>query len=82
AALGYMAVFSSVFGYLIFYYLLHHLSATQISSLNYLLPIVATTLSVVILKEHLNRGFFAAAALVLTGVWLTQRAHWQIPPAD
>ena len=81
-ALSYMAVFSSVFGYLIFYTLLNHLPATQISSLNYLLPIVATTLSVLILKEQLRRGFYVAAALVLTGVWLTQRSHWQIPPAD
>jgi drug/metabolite transporter (DMT)-like permease len=82
AAMSYMAVFSSVFGYLIFYKLLGHLSATQVSSFNYLLPIGATTLGVVVLGEQLNRGFFVAAALVLTGVWLAQSSRWQAPPAD
>jgi len=82
AAMAYMSVFASVFGYLIFYKLLAHLSATQVSSFNYLLPIVATTLGVTLLGEEPGAGFFAAAALVLTGVGLTQRARWQIPPAD
>ncbi len=82
AAMSYMAVFSSVFAYLIFYKLLGHLSATQVSSFNYLLPIVATTLGVVLLDERLNRGFFVAAALVLAGVWLAQSTRWQMPPAD
>jgi len=81
-AMSYMAVFSSVFGYLIFYKLLGYLSATQVSSLNYLLPIVATTLGVLLLGEHLNRGFFVAAGLVMVGVWFAERARWQMPPAD
>jgi drug/metabolite transporter (DMT)-like permease len=82
AAMSYMAVFSSVFGYLIFFKLLGHLSATQVSSFNYLLPVVATTLGVVLLGEHLNRGFFVAGGLVLTGVGLAQSSRWQAPPAD
>jgi drug/metabolite transporter (DMT)-like permease len=81
-AMSYMAIFSSVFGYLIFYKLLGYLSATQVSSLNYLLPIVATTLGVLLLDERLSRAFFIAAVLVLLGVWLAQRTRWQTPPAD
>lgn len=82
AAMTYMALFSSVAGYLIFYKLLGHLSATQVSSLNYLLPVVATTLGVLLLDERLSRGFFIAAGLVLVGVWLAQRTGWETPPAD
>jgi drug/metabolite transporter (DMT)-like permease len=50
--------------------------------LNYLLPVVATTLGVVLLDERLSRGYFIAAALVLAGVWMAQRTGWQTPPAD
>jgi drug/metabolite transporter (DMT)-like permease len=82
AGLGYMAFFASVIGYLVFHKLLGYLTASSIASLNYLLPVVATTLGVLLLGEHIGRSFIAAAALVLGGVWLAQRARWHEAPAD
>jgi drug/metabolite transporter (DMT)-like permease len=73
----YMAVFASVIGYLAFYRLLEDLAASQVSSLNYLLPIFATTLGAVFLHERINRSFLAAGALVLVGVWLAERGRWR-----
>jgi drug/metabolite transporter (DMT)-like permease len=80
--LAYLAVFGSVVGYLIFYKLLGRISATQVASLNYLLPIVATSLGFVLLHERVGRFFFLAAALVLSGLWLAQGTRWQNAPAD
>lgn len=80
--LGYMAIFGSVAGYLIFYKLLGYISATQVASLNYLLPIVATSLAVLLLHERVDRLFLLAAGLVLTGLWLAQGTRWQTVPAD
>ncbi|HVB33402.1 MAG TPA: EamA family transporter [Patescibacteria group bacterium] len=82
AGLSYMALFGSVAGYFIFYKLLGHISATQVASLNYLLPVVATSLGVVLLGERVGRIFLLAAALVLTGLWLAQGTSWQDAPAD
>lgn len=77
AGLVYMAIFGSVVGYLAFYRLLEHMTASQVSSLNYLLPIAATALGVGLLHEKINRNFLAAGALVLVGVWLTERGRWR-----
>lgn len=74
--LVYMAVFGSVIGYLAFYRLLENLAASQVSSLNYLLPVVATSLGVIFLHEKLSRSFLAAGALVLVGVGLAERGRW------
>jgi drug/metabolite transporter (DMT)-like permease len=82
AGLLYMSIFGSIVGYLAFYKLLAHLSASQIASLNYLLPIVATTLGVLLLHETITRGFLLAAAFVLSGVWLAQSSRWRTLPAD
>lgn len=82
AGLLYMTIFASVVGYLAFYKLIRFLSASQIASLNYLLPIVATALGVILLHETVNREFLASAIFVLVGVWLAQRARWRSAPAD
>ncbi len=82
AGLGYMAVFASVGAYLVFHKLLGYMSASRVASLNFLLPIVATTLGFVLLGERIGRSFIIAAVLVLGGVWLAQRGRWQEAPAD
>lgn len=45
-AMLYMAVFASAIAYLIFYFCLHHVSATRLATLSYLQPPLATLLGV------------------------------------
>ena len=73
ASVAYMAVFSAVIAYLIFYYALQRLPASRVSALSYLQPVIATVLAALILGEHPGAGFAVACALVLTGVFLTER---------
>jgi drug/metabolite transporter (DMT)-like permease len=77
AGLGYMAVVSSVLGYLIFYRLIAALAASKVATLNFLLPVGGTVLGVVLLHEPISRYFMLPAALIFTGVWLAERARRQ-----
>ena len=73
AAVVYMAVFSAVLAYMIFYYALERLPASRVSALSYLQPVLATVLAALILGETPGAGFAVACALVLAGVFLTER---------
>ncbi len=79
AGMVYMAVFGSVVGYLAFYRLVELLSASQVASLYYVQPVVATALGVLLLGEHAGRGFLAAAALVAAGVVIAERSRNRPP---
>ena len=69
----YMALFPSVAGYLIYSYALRHLPASRVSSVVYLQPVAATALAAAFLREVPATSFAAAAALVLSGVYITER---------
>ncbi len=69
----YMALFPSIFGYLIFSYSLRYLPASRVSSVSYLQPVVATLFAVLVLREHPGFAFLAGAALVMGGVYVTER---------
>ena len=73
ASVAYMAVFSAVLAYLIFYYALQRLPASRVSALSYLQPVLATILAALILGEIPGAGFAVACALVLIGVFVTER---------
>jgi drug/metabolite transporter (DMT)-like permease len=73
AAVAYMAVFSAVVAYLIFYYALHWLPASRVSAFSYLQPLLAAGSAALILGERPTAGFALACVLVLTGVFLTER---------
>jgi drug/metabolite transporter (DMT)-like permease len=73
AAVAYMAVFSAVVAYLIFYYALRWLPASRVSAFSYLQPLLATASAVLILGERPTAGFAVACALVLAGVFITER---------
>jgi drug/metabolite transporter (DMT)-like permease len=73
AAVAYMAVFSAVIAYLIFYYALQWLPASRVSALSYLQPVLAAGSAALILGEKPTAGFAVACLLVLTGVFLTER---------
>ena len=73
-ALGYMAVFSSITGYLIYYYVLHHLAPSRISAFSYAQPVMSTGIAALLLDEPVTPGLLLAGALVLLGVYVTERA--------
>jgi len=73
AAVAYMAVFSAVVAYLIFYYALQWLPASRVSAFSYLQPLLAAGSAALILGEKPTAGFALACVLVLTGVFLTER---------
>jgi len=72
-SLLYMAAFPSAVAYLIFYYALTYIPASRVGSFSYLQPILATILGVLLLGDHISSALVLGGALVLTGVFLTER---------
>ncbi|MBI4907171.1 MAG: EamA family transporter [Acidobacteria bacterium] len=70
----YMAVFPSAVAYLIFYYALTYIPASRVSTFSYLQPVMATMLGVFLMGDHISSALVAGGSLVLTGVFLTERA--------
>jgi drug/metabolite transporter (DMT)-like permease len=73
ASLLYMAMFSSVVCYLIYYHALTHMAPSRVSAFSYLQPPLASGLGVLALGEPLTVPLVAATAIVLFGVFLTER---------
>jgi drug/metabolite transporter (DMT)-like permease len=73
AGLFYMTAFSSVLGYLLFYYALSHMSASKVSTFAYLQPLIAIGLAIVFLGEQPNATLVSGGALVLAGVYIAER---------
>lgn len=74
-SLFYMAAFSSVAGYLLHYYVLTHMPASRVSAFSYAQPIMSTSLAAVLLGEPVTAYLLVSGALVLAGVWVTERAR-------
>lgn len=70
---AYMALISSIAGYMIYSYALRHLAASRVSSVTYFQPLVATLLAAAFLAEKPSPAFAGAAALVLGGVYVAER---------
>lgn len=69
AAAFYMALFASAAAYLLYYWLLRYLEASQLSAFTYLLPVIATVLGIVLLGERASWGQFLGGAIALGGVY-------------
>jgi drug/metabolite transporter (DMT)-like permease len=74
ASLAYMALFPSLICYLIFYYALTYISASRLSAFSYLQPLLATTGAALLLDEPVTAILASGGALILMGVYLTERA--------
>ena len=72
-ALGYMAVGASVIGYLIFYWAMSQMAATRVTTLSYLQPVLVAVMSFFWLSERLTLPEIAGAAVILSGVAMTER---------
>lgn len=70
----YMAICSSVLAYFIYNYALTYMTASRASAVSYLQPFGATLLAVLLLGEPVSTTLAGGGILVLTGVWVTERA--------
>lgn len=78
AGMCYMAIFSSVAAYLIFYWALRHMDPSRVAVINYLQPVLVILLAALFLAEPMTRHLLEGTALVLAGVYLAERgASWR-----
>ncbi|MFV0634528.1 DMT family transporter [Demequina sp.] len=68
-----LGVTGTSFAYVWFWKVVKAVGATTATSVTYVVPVVATTLGVLVLNERLHWYEPVGAAIVLTGVWLAQR---------
>jgi drug/metabolite transporter (DMT)-like permease len=73
AGVFYMGAFSSITGYLIYYYALARIPASRMAAFQYLQPVFATLMAVVLLGEQLTGIVMAAGAIIFAGVFVTER---------
>ncbi|MGA9213520.1 DMT family transporter [Kaistella sp.] len=67
----YLALFGSVITFFAFHFALKKISPIQISILSYVNTIIAIFLGWLVLNEPISLTFIAAAALIITGVFIT-----------
>lgn len=67
-----LGVLGTGFAYVLLYRVVTIAGATTASTVTYLIPLVSTTLGIVVLGESLTWNEPLGAALVLTGAWLTR----------
>lgn len=73
AGMFYMAIFSSVAAYLLFYWALRYMDPSRVAAINYLQPVCVVLLASVFLAERPTPHLLGGTALVLAGVWLAER---------
>jgi drug/metabolite transporter (DMT)-like permease len=69
----YLAIFSSVLAYALWYYALKKRDASKISVFNNLQPILTTILSIFFLNYHLSAYFVVGGILIIIGIYITQK---------
>ncbi|MGH9792500.1 MAG: DMT family transporter [Candidatus Acidiferrales bacterium] len=72
AGLLFMAAFASVIAYLIYFWALKHVAASRLAAFSYLLPLIATLLSIAFLGEPVTGYLLIGGALVMGGVYLAE----------
>jgi drug/metabolite transporter (DMT)-like permease len=72
AAILYMALFGSAVAYVLYYWLLRYLEASQLSAFTYLLPVLASILGILTLGEEGSWMQLVGGALALSGVYWTE----------
>jgi drug/metabolite transporter (DMT)-like permease len=75
AAIVFLAIFSSTFGFVAYTYLLLHETPSRIGTYAYVNPTVAVFTGWLLLDEHLDRLQIAGAMIVLAGVFLVRNVR-------
>jgi drug/metabolite transporter (DMT)-like permease len=70
---AFIVICGSVLAYLIYAFALTELTASRVAAFNYLQPVIAAGLGVWLLAEGITRQAIAGGALILLGVYLTER---------
>ncbi|MCB0208757.1 MAG: EamA family transporter [Anaerolineae bacterium] len=65
-----LALFGTALSYIVYYRLIKQMSASHVSMVTYLVPIVGLVLGVVVLNEQLTWNAYVGCALILAGVML------------
>jgi len=73
--LGYMVLFGSFIAYLIYAFALERLPASNVAAFAYLQPVMAALLGIWLLGERLSTPVVIGGALILGGLYLTERAR-------
>ena len=72
-ALAFMVILGSVVPYLLFAWALTTLAASRVAAFSYLQPVIASGLGIWLLAERLTVMVVSGGALILLGVYLTER---------
>jgi drug/metabolite transporter (DMT)-like permease len=75
ALMSYMALASTFLPFMLFYWMLRHVSATYASMVGYIVPVIAVTAGVVFLDEKVEAGIALGGLLILIGVVITDRVE-------
>jgi drug/metabolite transporter (DMT)-like permease len=65
-----LGLLASAVAYLLFYWLIQRITATQASMVSYLIPIWAVLLGSLVLDEDLASTSIGGLALIIVGVWV------------
>ncbi len=82
SAVGYLGVFGTVLGFTWFYQGVHRIGAAKAGVYINFVPVSAIVLGWLLLGETMDSSLWLGAALVLSGVWLTNRPARVRPPGD
>ncbi|MBZ5563791.1 MAG: DMT family transporter [Acidobacteriia bacterium] len=80
-ALAYLIFLGTGLPYLLFAWVLTELSASRVAAFNYIQPVIATALGIVMLGERLTAKVVGGGVLILIGVYLTERERGEEPSA-
>jgi len=69
-AIGYLAVFGSVLGFSLFYYVLHHVEATRVALITLVTPVMALAAGHLLNSEPLGLDVISGSVLILSGLGL------------
>lgn len=72
-ALAFLAIACSALGYLLWYYALERLEASQVAAFLYFEPLVTLVAAIALLREPISPAVVAGGLIVLAGVALVQR---------
>lgn len=81
AALLYLVVFGSCITFVLYYDLLKHMAPVQLSTLSFIIPVIATLMGWLVLNERLAPHSLTGAAAVVLGVALLHRREPEPLPA-
>lgn len=71
-AIGYLALFGSVLGFALYFYVLRHVQATKVALITLITPVIALTLGSLLNSEPITVEVVFGTALILSGLALFQ----------